>query len=314
MIFLALVRAYFGFRPAGPYVVVNIPPGMTASQAARLLKHKEVIAMPVLFRFAAKSSGLDRKLKPGSYRLQKGMRLADLLRALNSGPNNGVRVLIPEGFSAQQVADRLAANGICSAADFLAIVKERRLEGYLFPTTYYLEPGSLADKVVRRMLDEFGRTIEAEFKAQQPPPKMTLHQLLTLASIIEREAVLSQERPMIAAVYMNRLRKRMRLEADPTVQYALGHWKKGLTLKDLRFSSPYNTYINYGLPPGPICSPSLDSFRAALRPAETQAVYFVADTTGGHIFSSTFTEHLEAKKTLWRARRELRRQAKRPNS
>jgi UPF0755 protein len=157
------------------------------------------------------------------------------------------------------------------------------------------------------MRQEFARRIEAEFVRTEPKPKMTLHQALTLASIVEREAVLKSEQPMVAAVYLNRMRLRMRLEADPTVQYGLGYWKKGLTTEDLRNPSEYNTYMHYGLPPGPICNPGLEAFRAALHPAVTEAIYFVADHEGGHVFSVTHDEHLKAKQSFKRALREEKR-------
>ena len=136
---------------------------------------------------------------------------------------------------------------------------------------------------------------------------MTLHQAVTLASIVEREAVLPGEQPMVAAVYLNRMRIRMRLQADPTVQYALGYWKKGLTSEDLQNPSPYNTYVNYGLPPGPICNPGEGAFRAVLHPAQTDALFFVADLTGGHQFFATQEEHQKAKLAYKRGLREEKR-------
>jgi UPF0755 protein len=166
------------------------------------------------------------------------------------------------------------------------------------------------------MRQEFDARIRVEYEGQRPKPKLTLHQVLTLASIIEREATIQSEEPMIAAVYLNRLRLRMRLEADPTVQYSLGSWKKFLSSEDLRVSSPYNTYVHYGLPPGPICSPGLGAFRAALHPAQTDALYFVADNKGGHVFSVSYDEHMKAKrafKRALRANRELQYRRTSPN-
>ncbi|MDE2237706.1 MAG: endolytic transglycosylase MltG, partial [Elusimicrobia bacterium] len=220
-------------------------------------------------------------------------------------------IVIPEGFASWQIAERLGATGVCDAELFKTYVRANRLEGYLFPTTYFFDPNTPAEKVAQRMRAEFDRRVPPEYQAAQPKPRLTLPQAMTLAAIVEREAVLPQERPMIAAVYLNRMRIGMRLEADPTVQYSLGFWKKGLTLSDLKDDDPYNTYIHYGLPPGPICSFGLDSFRAVLRPAQTNAIYFVADSTGGHIFSATLEEHLKAKRSYKRGLRALKAKLKR---
>ncbi len=288
------------FRSSGPKVQVVLPSGLNARQAARLLARAGVIDSPRLFKLLLKTTGLDRQLKPGEYRLGAPMPLSRLLRALRAGPP-GIRVVIPEGFSAQQIAERLDAAAVCRRRDFLRLVKRRRLEGRLFPTTYYLDSGSAPEAVIQRMVAEFDKTIPPFYQASGS--RLGLESALTLASIVEREARRDAERPLIAAVYLNRLRLGMRLEADPTVQYALGYWKKGLTRQDLKVASPYNTYVHRGLPPGPICNPGLNSFEAVLHPATTDALYFVADNRGGHIFSATNTQHIRAKQKI---RRELR--------
>jgi len=290
---------------------VSIPAGATAAETAALLKEKGVIPFASLFRAAAKWTGADRRIKPGTYQLRRPMGTLQILRLLSEGSMSGVKVPIPEGFSARQIAERLEVGGVCRGAEFLRQVRAKRLEGYLYPTTYYLEPQAGAEKVIQRMVQEFERRIKAEHEASGPKPKLTLHQLVTLASLVEREAVLAREKPLIAAVYLNRLRLRMRLEADPTVQYALGRWKQGLTTEDLKTPSPYNTYLHYGLPPGPICSPGLDSFRAALSPARTEALYFVADNTGGHVFSTTHEEHQKAKRSFKRGLRAIKERLRR---
>lgn len=304
----AALAAFWWFHQ-GDSVDVTIPAGLSAAQTGSLLQEQGVIRFKFFFRAAAGMTGVDKKLKPGTYRLRRDMPIAAVLRELEKG-SSGARIVVPEGFSAGQIAERLEAAKVCSAADFRRYVAGNRLEGYLFPTTYYFEPGLGAEKAARRMREEFKRKIEAEYQAESRKPSYTLHQLVTLASIVEREAVRWQERPLIAAVYLNRLRIRMRLEADPTVQYALGYWKKNLSGADLRDPSPYNTYVHYGLPPGPICSPGLASFRAALRPADTQAIYFVADATGGHVFTATHEEHLKAKQSFKRARRAIEHRQK----
>ncbi len=290
---LGLIAGAYLFFP-GEAVEVTIPPGLTAAQTGRLLRNAGVVRSTKLFRVVASLSDVDRTLKPGTYHLQKGMWLPSLLDALEGGGSLGIKIVVPEGFSAKQIAERLEAKGVCPASGFEKYAGENRLEGYLFPTTYFFEPSS-PEAVAHRMYEEFKKRVEPEYNAVNPKPNLTLNQVLTLASIVEREGVKSEEKPMIAAVYVNRMRLRMRLEADPTVQYALGYWKKGLSLDDLRTPSPYNTYVHFGLPPGPICNPGLTSFQAAMHPAKAEAIYFVADGTGGHRFAATLEEHLKNK-------------------
>ncbi|MBI3552997.1 MAG: endolytic transglycosylase MltG [Elusimicrobia bacterium] len=294
------------FWPGQP-VEVTLPAGTTASQTGALLKAKGVVASARLFRLAASLSGADRSLKPGTYKLRTRMWLPYLLDALEAGGSMGVKIVVPEGFSAKQIGERLEANGVCKADSFERYAGQNRLEGYLFPTTYFFEPGASPEAAAHRMHQEFKKRVEPEFTSASPKPELTLNQLVTLASIVEREGARAAEKPMIAAVYLNRMRIRMRLEADPTVQYALGHWKKGLSSDDLRTPSPYNTYVHYGLPPGPICNPGLDSFKAAMRPAKTEAIYFVADNTGGHVFSATLEDHIKAKQAYKHGLRIIKR-------
>ncbi len=288
-------------------VVVVLPEGVSASQAATLLKDKGVIVSRLVFRLAAKATGVDRHLKAGVYSLRQHMWLFSLLRDLNVGSNKGVKVAIPEGFSARQIGERLEALGICPAADFEDYVAKKNLEGYLFPSVYYFTPKTAPEKITQKMEAEFFRVIGIEYQRATSKKQLSFRQALILASIVQREAVLSKEKPMIAAVYLNRLHLRMKLEADPTVQYALGRWKKELTISDLKIDSPYNTYVYYGLPPGPICNPGLDSFIAALHPAETNALYFVSDNHGGHRFAATNEEHLKNKQLFKEAVRESKK-------
>lgn len=299
----------FALRPGAP-VRVEIPEGLSARQTAELLGEKGVVVSVPLFRLLLKAGRYDRHLKPGAYALRARERPDVLIRKLTLGLNEDVKVVIPEGFRASQIAERLAADGVADAADFEAYAKLRKLEGRLFPSTYHFPPGYGAERAAARMTEAFERELGAAYAAADPKPALTLEQTLTLASIVEREAVLPQERPIIAAMYLNRLRKRMPLQADPTVQYVLGHWKKGLTREDLKTPSPYNTYLHQGLPPGPICSPGLGSFAAVLKPVHTQALYMVADAKGGHNFSETNEEHNEARRAYRHELRKLREQLK----
>ncbi|MBI3549865.1 MAG: endolytic transglycosylase MltG [Elusimicrobia bacterium] len=289
----------------GPNVDVEILQGQGARDVGRVLKNHGVIASPLLFRALAKTSGLHKDLRPGIFRLRRHMSAPEALWRLTHDRVIAVKILIPEGWMSKQIAERLEANGIVPTGEFFPIVQRDQLEGYLYPTTYFLHHGMQSADVIKMMRQEFAKQAEPILRSKPVP--LNEREVLTLASIVEREAVKPEERPMIAAVYLNRLRKKMRLEADPTVQYALGretgHWKKGLTHADLAFASPYNTYANKGLPPGPICSPSRESIKASLEPAFTNALYFVANNTGGHTFNETFEEHLKAKALAAQERR-----------
>jgi UPF0755 protein len=292
----------------GPAVSVEIPEGLSARETARLLEEKGVVRSSVLFRVFVKAAGFDRHLKPGSYALRVRMPLTALTRKLTLGLTEDVKVTIPEGYMASQIAERLAAARVADAESFLAEVRSRRLEGKLFPSTYHFPLNYGGRRAADAMLAEFERQIGAAYAAASPRPSLSLDDALTVASIVEREAVLKQERPVIAAVYLNRLAKKMPLQADPTVQYALGRWKKGLTRADLQTPSPYNTYTRRGLPPGPICSPGREAFLAVLNPAKTNALYFVADMRGGHLFSETNEEHSRARMIY---KRELKKEKER---
>jgi UPF0755 protein len=290
-----LAALLLALRP-GAAVRIEIPEGLSARQTAELLGARRVVVSVLAFRVFLKATHFDRHLKPGTYTLRVHEWPTAVVRKLTLGLTDDLKITIPEGFRASQIAERLAADGIVDANDFEAYVKLRKLEGRLFPSTYHFPPGYGVERTVGKMTEAFDKEIAAAYAAAAPKPWLNLDQTLTLASIVEREAVLPQERPIIAAVYLNRLKKRMPFQADPTVQYAVGFWKKGLTHEDLKAPSPYNTYLHQGLPPGPICSPGLGSFMAVLKPAETRALYFVADTKGGHIFSETNDEQNAARR------------------
>jgi UPF0755 protein len=302
----ALAMAFWMFR-VGPQVDVIIDPGTRASQVGQILHEKGVVKSPLLFKILARLTRLDRRLKPGTYHLRANMSSVEAIWRLYRGGADYVAVSIPEGWRATQIAQRLEDQGVCSADEFTEVVMNRHWEGFLFPTTYFIGPNTPAAKVAEIMHEEFIRQAGAKL-VNIPPPLLTPERVVTLASIVEREAVKPEERPMIARVYLNRLEKHWPLEADPTVQYAMGYWKKILMYKDLEFSSPYNTYRNPGLPPGPICSPSLSSILAVLAPAKTDALYFVADLTGGHTFAANYRQHLKNKEKFKAGVKEFRRE------
>jgi UPF0755 protein len=188
-------------------------------------------------------------------------------------------------------------------------VEAQTLEGYLFPETYKFSLAMAERQVVRLMVDHFFGILDSRMRRRARDMGMSVHEVVTMASIIEGEAVLDHERPLISAVYHNRLQKRMRLQADPTVQYAIPDGPRRLFNRDYRIDSPYNTYRHYGLPPGPIMSPGEASIRAAVDPAEVGYLYFVAQGDGSHIFSRTMQEHEAAKRKTRRARRNMWRRS-----
>ncbi len=287
--------------PGDAYVQIEIPSGYTASQTGVLLANEGVIRSSLLFRIFAKFSGLDRSLKPGLYVMQKPIAEPRAVVALNKGRIQPIKVAIPEGFMAKQIADRLEAAGVTDSQEFMKYVRANDLEGFLFPTTYHFAKGLSAQAVAEHMLGEFQKRISPLFESVKQD-RFSLRQVVTLASIVQREAAVVDEMPDIASVYSNRLRKRMRLEADPTVQYAMGRdtgeWYKGLRFKHLDIHSPYNTYRFFGLPKGPICSPGERAIAASIAPAVTEKVYFVADLEGRHIFSETYAQHTAAIKKM----------------
>ena len=305
-----LALAAWKLRP-GAAVRVEIPEGLTARQTAELLHAKGVVPSTFGFRLFLKVTRFDRQLRPGVYTLRRREWPTTIARKLTLGLTDAVRVTIPEGWMVRQVAERLEAAGVADAAEFMEVARAKKLEGRLFPSTYHFPPSYGAEKAAALMVAEFDKQIGAAYVIAQPRPPFTLEECLTVASIVEREAVQPTERPIIAAVYLNRLKKRMPLQADPTVQFALGVWKKGLTRTDLQIDSPYNTYKHRGLPPGPICSPGLGSFKAVLQPAQTQALYFVADGRGGHLFSETNEEHSQARQIYKRELKKMKEKLKR---
>ncbi len=295
----------------GPIVEVDIPEGATGTAVARQLKEKGVISSSFLFRAELKLTGWAKKLKPGRYRINSSISAEQALwRLAHDEGRVYLKVTFPEGWRIEEYGARLTEAGVCRGEDFVRLAKERTLEGYLFPSTYLFEPNTPAPRVVDAMLAEFNKTVRPLLE-KDLPDYLRAQDVLTIASIVQREAVYDDERPLVASVYLNRVRQKKALEADPTVQYAIGFseregrwWKRGLTYADLKIDSPYNTYKYPGLPPGPICSPGYESVFAVLNPAPGDAIFFVADTTGRHTFTVTYGDHLKAKALMKKRLRE----------
>lgn len=293
-----------------------VAPGQSVAEIGNRLQAQGLINDAELFRLYVRLRGLDSTINAGAFTLRPNMNIEEIALALQRSQSNEVQVTIPEGRRREEIADLLQAELGVSADEFRNLTSrasaysypflqglpaDATLEGYLFPDTYRLPENPTAQDVVLRMLDNFGEKAGPLLTQAQAAGKDP-RDLVTMASIVEREAVIAAERPTIAGVYFNRLRVGQPLQADPTTQYALGFqpdqgswWKRGLTLDDLRYSDPggYNTYVNAGLPPGPIANPGLSSLQAALQPAESNFFYFVAACNGDgtHQFSVTFEEH-----------------------
>ena len=270
-------------------VRVVVPTGASFRAAADSLAHAGVIGSSRLFRLYAKVNGSDRAIRPGTYELRPDMSWRDVLDALTSGDAIVATVTIPEGWSLSQIVPVLArrlelpVDSVTAAVGDSALrarlgVPTPTLEGYLFPETYTFSPGTSARDAVTEMVREFEKRWKPEWTAQLDSLGFTRHQLVTLASIVEKEARVPEERPVIAAVYRNRLRDGMLLQADPTVQYARGEHVARVLFKHLEIDSPYNTYRYPGLPPGPIASPGAASLQAAAFPADVPYLYFVAQS------------------------------------
>ena len=295
--------------PHGVPVRVIVPRGATFRTAADSMASSGVIESPLVFRIYARLMRRDRQIQAGTYLLRPGTRWGDLVRAMNGGTGIINRVTIPEGFTIAQITPVLIRALRTSADSVNAAVRDsalrnrlgdpaETLEGYLFPDTYVFAPGTSARQAVTEMVKRFEREWKPAYDSQASALGKSRHEIVTMASIVEKEARVPEERPVIAAVYYNRLRLGMPLQADPTVQYTLGHHTERVLYRDLATESPYNTYLHPGLPPGPIASPGGASLRAALAPAKVPYLYFVAAPDGHHEFRETMAQHEVAKRQV----------------
>ncbi|HUQ80464.1 MAG TPA: endolytic transglycosylase MltG [Gemmatimonadaceae bacterium] len=295
-------------------VRITIPPGSSFGAAVDSLERNGVISSPKVFGLYASSRGRDRELKAGTYVFGPGMSWGDVLDALTRGKGLVHTVTIPEGFALTSIAPLLGRalsvppESVMVAAGDTALrhqldIPTPTLEGYLFPDTYTFAEGTAPVEAVRVMVARFEQVWKPEWNARLQELAMSRNDIMALASIIEKEARIAEERPVISAVYHNRLKIGMLLQADPTVQYALGRHVDRVLYKDLEVDSRYNTYRHVGLPPGPIASPGAASIEAALYPANVPYLYFVAAPDGHHEFRKTFSEHTEARAQIRRGSR-----------
>jgi len=288
-----------------PVKIVLIPDGSTFHQVAALLERESLIKSRSAFLLLGKAQEAERKIHPGEYELHAAMAPLDILGKLLAGRVVLHPVTIPEGYTVAQIADVLALQQITDRAEFLRLAKDPvfvktlgiaadRLEGYLYPDTYKFPRPSAARDVIRAMVDRMGQVFSDDLWSRARDLHLTQHEVLTLASVIEKETGAGDERPQISSVFHNRLKKRIPLQSDPTVIYGLENFDGNLHKKDLSHPSPYNTYRWTGLPPGPIASPGAEAIRAALYPVPSAYLYFVSKNDGTHQFSATLIEHNKA--------------------
>lgn len=288
-----------------PSKVVIIPDGATFQQVAALLERERLIKSRSAFVLFGKSQSVDRKIHAGEYEFNAGMMPAEILAKLLSGQVLLHSITIPEGLAVSQIDDLLAQHGVVDREELLRLTKDKTfiaslgikadtLEGYLYPNTYRFPREVKPKEVVLAMVDHLRQAFGPDLQARAKELNMTMHEVLTLASIIEKETGSSGERPEISAVFHNRLKKKIPLQSDPTVIYGLSNFDGNLRRKDLSAPSPYNTYRWAGLPPGPIANPGIHAIRAALYPSNSRAIYFVSRNDGTHQFSATLAEHNEA--------------------
>lgn len=290
-------------------VTVNINKGSTLREIGETLVDSKVIRNSRFFVYYGRLTGQDKEMQAGTYRISNTWSMKEIVDCISRGKVASYRLTIPEGYTVNQIEDLLVQKGIADRArfqkafkanypfSFLADIPEtgpERLEGFLFPATYELRPGMSEEEIIKLMLQRFQTAFTPELQQRAKEMGLSVREVVTLASLVEREAKLEQERPQIAAVFLNRLQQGIRLESCATVQYILGKQKETLTNKDLQNPSPYNTYLHMGLPPSPIANPGLSSIKAVLYPADVDYLFFVARGDGSHHFSNTFREHQEA--------------------
>ena len=303
---LSVLSAWFYFLDgfSTETKIVEIPRGLGLSAIAEKLEGEGVIRKAEILFLPALLSGTQGKLKHGEYLFSAGEAPYSVHRKLRRGEVSLKKVTFPEGITLARMAGILEASQIVSREEFLALAENSEysakklgadvlsLEGFLFPDTYFFARGCSAERVIETMLDRFR---EASATLGIANAEADIKEIVTIASLIEKETASPPERPLVSAVIRNRLEKGMKLEFDPTVIYALGEKFDGnIRKKDLSFPSPYNTYVISGLPPGPIAAPGLDSIRAALEPADVDYLYFVSNGDGIHVFSSTYGDHVNA--------------------
>lgn len=300
------------FSTANTPGVFSIASGATTSNIASELVSRHLIRSAKAFIILARYYHVDAKLMPGDYNLNAAMTPQEIIQQLLKGPNTDiVHVTIPEGFNTEQIIALLVQKGLGTQDEITKAVTSdnfpysflkgqpsgiHRLEGFLFPDTYFFKKGTSPHIIIDTMLQQFQKELTPANLSRLQAMKLSIHNWVTLASIVEKEAKKPQDRPLIASVFFNRLKINMPLQSCATIQFALGTPKPKLYDKDLQIKSPYNTYLHKGLPPGPIANPGDASLQAVLHPAHTDYYYFLAKSDGSSVFAKTYAEHLQNQK------------------
>ena len=319
MVILAISYAAFEMlvpaQNANRYTEIEIPKGATFRQAVDILAEKKLIRDEKLFLLFGRITRTDRKIRAGFYSLWANMSPLDILKIILRGHIIEYQIKVLEGDSLDEIGDAFAKTGIATKEEFTKLahdpdflesyeIEAPSVEGFVFPDTYTIPKGVSLEEALGSMIDRMREKYSGDLMDTTEESGMTEEQVLTLASIIEKEAVKDEERPLISAVYHNRMTKHMHLQADPTAIYGVKSSKERITAKDLRRKTAYNTYFISGLPPGPIASPGLKSIEAALHPAHVPYLYFVSNNDGTHTFSVTLAQH-EAAVKAYRDKKKL---------
>lgn len=310
MVFLYLIFGTDGSRQAAfepqEKVYITVKPGMDADAIARQLLEHGIIDSKFSFWWQVKTGGLQDKFKAGTYLMHPGMQTEDAIAKLISGETTTIKFTIPEGFGIKEIAERLSHEGLADEEKFLKLAKdyapydyvERRenaryaAEGFLFPDTYEIHSDVSEKDIMDMMAQDFDQRLTKKLRDRAEEMHLSIYDLVTLASLVEKEARYDEDRPIIAQVFFKRLRIGMPLQSDTTLQYLLDAPKEDVSIADTKIDSPYNTYQHDGLPPGPIASPGMAAIEAVLYPADTDYLYFVADRQGHNHYSNTYAEHL----------------------
>jgi UPF0755 protein len=309
-LFVAFVTAHIFLAPAQEKpepAEVRVEQGEPLSAVVRKLREHKVITNEKLFSLWARLTGAEKKIHWGLYRFEAPLSPRDVLDRMVVGKGIFQIVTIPEGLTVKEIGDLLAQMQIADKEKFLAATEDQELlesfglqdkglEGYLFPSTYHFTPSTPEKDIIVVMAEQFRKVSQPLLEQRKGATPLSSHEIITLASIIEKETGVEAERPLISAVFHNRLKLGMSLQSDPTVIYGLKDFNGNLTRKNLHDPSPYNTYRIPALPPGPICNPSLSSIKAALQPADVPFLYFVSKNDGTHLFSENLEAHKRAVK------------------
>ncbi|OGW39123.1 MAG: hypothetical protein A2Y97_09155 [Nitrospirae bacterium RBG_13_39_12] len=305
-------------------IEIQIPDGCTFKQAGEILSKEGLMRDKNLFIFIGRITGLDRRIRAGYYSITGSVNLLDIFNMFKKGQIIEYEITILEGDSLREISEKLLGKGIIDKEEFMKLSSDEgflsfydidapTFEGYLYPDTYKIPKGTDPEEVIGMMINKMRESIPTELYERASEIGLSERQLLTLASIIEKEAVTDRERPIISAVYHNRLKKGIKLQADPTAIYGVKSFKEKITAKDVRRKTKYNTYVKKGLPPGPIASPGYKSIVASAYPSDVPYLYFVSNNDGTHHFSVTAKEH-EAAVKEYRKKKEMEKKLNEKNT